>query len=191
MLAAAFYVFLTYCVASFPTGVIAGVIWADVDVRQGGSGNIGATNVARLLGKRLGSLTLLVDLLKGFIPVLLVPLVSDLPWLGGVVALAAFAGHCWSLFLDFRGGKGVATGAGAMLALAPFAVLICLAVWGGIFAWRRTSSVAGLAAAALLPPLVALLHPDQIWAASALFVGILYRHIPNIRRLISGTEQAL
>lgn len=189
MFIAAFYVFLTYLLASFPTGVVAGVMWSDIDVREGGSKNIGATNVARLLGPRLGGATLAGDLLKGLLPVLLSSAVYDAPWYGGVVALAAFTGHCWSIFLDFRGGKGVATGAGAMLGIAPLAVAACLATWGAIFWWRRTSSVAGLVAAALLPPLVGLLYPEQLWVAVTLFVGILIRHVPNIRRLASGKEK--
>lgn len=188
---AAFYLLLTYAFASFPTGVVAGVLWSDLDVRDAGSGNIGATNVARLLGPTLGGLTLLGDLLKGLLPVLLAPLVVEAPWYGGLVAIAAFTGHCYSIFLGFRGGKGVATGAGAMLGLAPWAVLVCLVAWAGVFAWRRTSSLAGLVAAALLSPLVWLLHPDQLWAALALFAGIVLRHLPNIRRLLEGREQPL
>jgi len=187
-MSAAVLVVLAYLTGSVPTGVIAGVVWRDVDVREAGSGNIGATNVARLLGWQLGSLVLVVDILKGLLPVLLSPLVLDAPWYAGLVALAAFTGHCASIFLGFRGGKGIATATGAMLALTPAAVLLCMVVWGGVFAWRKTSSLAGLSAAALLPFLVALFHPQMLWVSLALTVAIVIRHIPNIKRLLSGTE---
>ena len=181
-------VVLAYLAGSVPTGVIAGVLWRDVDVREAGSGNIGATNVARLLGWRLGTLVLVGDILKGLVPVLLSPLVLDTPWYAGLVALAAFTGHCASIFLAFRGGKGIATATGAMLALTPAAVLLCMLVWGGIFAWRKTSSIAGLSAAVLLPFLVGWLNPEMLWVSLSLTLAIVVRHIPNIKRLLSGTE---
>src|SRR5688572_18743217 len=118
------YLLLAYLLASLPVGVILGVIYADLDPRDGGSGNIGATNVHRLLGWKLAAATLLGDAFKGWLPVVLAGYVVPGPAYAGLVAVAAFAGHCWSAFLDFRGGKGVATAAGVLLALAPLPTLI-------------------------------------------------------------------
>ena len=185
---AGIYLLLTWLLASFPTGVVAGTLLADVDVRTLGSGNIGATNVHRVLGRGLGALTLVGDMLKGLLPVLVAPLVVEARWYAGLVGLVAFAGHCWSGFLDFRGGKGVATGSGAMLALAPLPTLLAASVWGLVLAIKRRSSLAGLAAAVCLVPLTAWLQPDAAWVAFLLSAGILLRHSDNIRRLREGTE---
>ncbi|MFT5681837.1 MAG: glycerol-3-phosphate acyltransferase PlsY, partial [Myxococcota bacterium] len=189
MLLSAFYLLLAYLVASLPTGLILSAILADTDPREAGSQNIGATNVYRLLGRRLGLLTFAGDVAKGAIPVALAPLVFDEPWFAGAVAIAAFAGHCWSAFLDFRGGKGVATAAGVLLALVPLVMLCCLAVWALLVKLTRKSSLGSLTAAVLMPTLVYLQRPELLWAAATLTVGVIWRHRSNISRLISGTEQ--
>ena len=184
-----FYLLLAYLIASVPTGAILAVLYADVDLREHGSGNIGATNAARVVGKTLGVLTLVGDLLKGLLVVLGAYGVSDAVWYPGLVALAAFAGHCWSAYLDFKGGKGVATSAGALLALAPLPTLLVAAGWAGVVAVTKKSSLGALSSVVLLPLLVVWLAPDQAWVALLLAVGVALRHGDNVRRLIAGTER--
>src|SRR5919199_6250966 len=128
-----------YLLGSVPTGLLVG--WTrGVDVRRVGSGNIGMANVLRAAGKGAAAATMLGDMLKGFLPVLLARLLVGNDWVVAAVALAALAGHCWSIFLRFRGGKGVATGAGTTIALAPVVGIVLFAVWWGVvFASRYTS----------------------------------------------------
>jgi glycerol-3-phosphate acyltransferase PlsY len=182
-----FYLFLALLIGSFPTGLVLGV-YNGQDIRSVGSGNIGATNVTRVLGTRLGAWTLGLDLCKGILPVLGVRWLDAPPWYAGLVVLTVFCGHCWSLFLSFRGGKGVATGAGAMLVIAPTAMLITIGAWIGLFMGTRRSSIASLGAAGLLPIAVALLSAQWLWAALALSLGIVYRHRENVRRILDGSE---
>lgn len=179
---------LAYVLGSLPTGLALTWLWTDQDVRTLGSRNTGATNVARVAGRRLGAVTLAGDLLKGLVPVLVAPLASTEPALGGAVAVAAFTGHCWSVFLGFRGGKGVATAAGSLLALAPGPTLVALVTWGIVVRVTRRASVAALVSAALIPLLCAALSPDATWVALLLAVGVGWRHRSNLSRLRSGTE---
>jgi glycerol-3-phosphate acyltransferase PlsY len=188
MLLPAFYLLLAYLVASLPVGLMLCAVLADTDPRDAGSRNIGATNVYRLLGRRLGLLTFAGDVLKGALPVALASAVLDTPWFAGAVALAAFGGHCWSAFLDFRGGKGVATAAGAVLILAPWVLLACLVVWVVLVRLTGKSSVGSLAAAVLMPTLIHLQQPELLWVAGVLTVGVILRHRGNISRLLSGSE---
>jgi len=182
-----FYLFLAFLFGSLPTGLILGV-YNGQDIRSSGSGNIGATNVTRVLGTRLGAWTLGIDLIKGVLPVAGAALIDGPEWYPGAVVLMVFCGHCWSVFLSFKGGKGVATGAGAMLAIAPTAILITIGAWIGVFMGTRRSSLASLSAAALLPISIALLSPQWLWTAGAISLGILYHHRENIKRLIDGSE---
>jgi glycerol-3-phosphate acyltransferase PlsY len=186
----AFYLALTYLVASIPTGVVLGTLFADVDVTRHGSGNIGATNVTRVLGRGFGAATLAGDVLKGFVPVALAPLVYESHAMIGIVAMVAFAGHCWSAYLDFRGGKGVATAAGGMLAVAPFSTLLAAIVWMLVFMVWRKASLGALVAAGALPVLVAFFRPDALWVTVALGAGVGWRHKENVRRLLAGTERS-
>ena len=184
-----FYLLLTWLLASLPTGLMLSATLADLDPRTGGSQNIGATNVYRLLGRRLGVMTFFGDLLKGAVPVALAPMVLDAPWFAGTVAIAAFCGHCWSAFIDFRGGKGVATAAGGMLVLVPLVVLGCIAVWALLVRLTGKSSLGSLCAAVLLPTLVYLHRPELLWVAAVMTAGMIWRHRSNITRLFAGTEQ--
>lgn len=144
-----------YLVGSIPTGLLLGKAYG-IDVRQEGSGNIGATNLYRTVGRKVGIFTLIGDCLKGLIPVLAVKH-SGLPteyaaWVG----LAAFCGHVFSIFLKFKGGKGVATALGVFLGLAPLAVVIAVAVFATLMlAWRYVS-LGSICAAAVMPVAVAL-----------------------------------
>ncbi|MCK6507595.1 glycerol-3-phosphate 1-O-acyltransferase PlsY [Myxococcota bacterium] len=180
---------LSWLLGAFPTGVVVGTLYADVDIRDGGSGNIGATNANRVLGRRFGIATLAVDLLKGLVPVLLVPVAwTDAPgWYAGLVGLMAFVGHCWSPLLELRGGKGVATGAGVMLATAPLPTLLAAACWLAVVLATRKSSLGALVAVAVLPLATLVMSPGTTWLAVVLGLGILSRHGDNLARLRAGT----
>ncbi len=179
---------LSYLLGAFPTGVVVGTLYADVDITGQGSGNIGATNMNRVLGRGYGIATLVGDLLKGLVPVLLAPLLVQGPVYAGLVAIACFAGHCWSPFLDFRGGKGVATSAGAMLALAPGPTLLAAVAWVLVVAVTRKSSLGALVAVVLLPIVCLVLAPAVTWVAAVLGIGVVSRHKDNLARLRAGTE---
>lgn len=184
------FVFLlfTYLVASVPTGPILATLYADVDVTQQGSGNIGATNVNRVLGKRFGIATLVGDILKGFVPVLIAPYAFEWSAFPGIVALTAFIGHCWPAYLEFRGGKGVATASGVLLGLAPLIALLVAASWMVVFLASKRSSVAAIVATMLLPLLTLWIEPDIVWVTILLSIGIFIRHKSNIDRIITGQE---
>ncbi|MCB9759884.1 MAG: glycerol-3-phosphate 1-O-acyltransferase PlsY [Alphaproteobacteria bacterium] len=182
---------LAYLLGSIPVGLILATIYADLDVRQAGSGNIGATNVLRTTGRRLGAITLVLDLLKGLLPTLAAASMFEDPTWAALAGFMAVLGHCFSIYLEFRGGKGVATGAGVMLGVAPAATLAAAAVWGLVFAASRRSSLAALAALFALQGFVWWLTPAWMWF-SVLMAGLLVlRHVDNIRRLASGTEARL
>lgn len=186
------FVVLTYLVAAIPFGLVITTLYGgDVDLRAAGSGNIGATNVARVYGWRLAGTVLLLDVLKGFLPVVLAQLWWPEAgiWWGGLVAGAAFIGHCFPVYLELRGGKGVATGAGAMLAIAPLPTLFAVVLWGGILALTGRSSVSALGATLGLIGLAAWLDPAVLSVAVLLAGGVAYTHVANIRRLVRGEEQ--
>ncbi len=185
---------LTYLAAAVPYGLLITLLYGgDADVREEGSGNIGTTNVARLHGWRLAVAVLLLDIGKGLLPVL----AARLLWPdAGVIALAAvaitaFVGHCFPVYLAFRGGKGVATAAGAMLAIAPDATLLAMLAWGLLLAGTGRSSVASLGAVASLVAAAFWLAPAALPIGAALAVGIVATHTANVRRLVRGEEKAV
>lgn len=188
MLGPLVFLLLTYMLASIPTGPVLATLYADTDVTALGSGNIGTTNVNRVLGRRFALPTLAGDVLKGLLPVLLAPSVLDNAWFPGVVGLVAFCGHCWSAYLDFRGGKGVATAGGVMLGLAPVAALLVATAWGATAMFTKRSSLGALVGAIALPSVVGGLHPELLWVSVLLGLGVLIRHRENISRLLAGTE---
>ena len=178
---------LGYLLGAIPFGVILTRIAGAGDLRQIGSGNIGATNVLRTGRKGLAAATLLLDMLKGLAAVLLVAwLFPGNEMLG---AAGAFLGHCYPVWLRFRGGKGVATLMGIALALYwPIGVVYAV-VWLGLLAGLRISSLAGMAAAVSTPLAAALLGRfDLVLLLLALALIVLYKHGPNIARLLAGTE---
>lgn len=180
-----------YLVGAIPCGVLLTRFFGSGDIRNAGSGNIGATNVYRVAGKKLGILTLIGDLLKGLIPVALVKFGLLLPeWGVAAVAVAAFLGHCFPIYLRFKGGKGVATALGIYLILSPFAVLIALVLFGGILYKTRYVSLGSIAAAAILPFLIIFINRSNELLAASLVISILVilRHSANIRRLLDKTE---
>lgn len=187
---AAVAVVLAYLVGSIPTGVLLGR-WAGVDVRSAGSGNIGATNVARTAGRALGILTLVGDALKGLIPVLVARALGLGDATVAGVAVAALCGHVCSIFLSFRGGKGVATGVGVLLGLAPAIVPIPLGVFVVTMGLSRIVSLSSILASLSAPLIVFVFRypPPIAWAALVIALLIVLRHRENIIRLMAGTER--
>ena len=179
----------SYLLGSIPTGYIVGA-WAGIDVRKAGSGNVGATNVARTVGKTKGLLTLAADVAKGFIPVFIALRLGLTYSAVAVVGAAAFLGHLYPLFLKFRGGKGVATAFGVLLALAPTACLVLIGVFGVVVYFSRIASLSSMAAAAAAPiTLWSLSYPPMFILVGFFFaVMIILRHRGNIQRLLAGTE---
>lgn len=185
---------LVSCVAflsgSFPSGLVLVRLFTGQDVRQQGSGNIGASNVTRAAGMKLGVSAALLDIAKGTAPVLLGRWVGLGSWELAIVALAAVLGHDFSLFLRFRGGKGVATTFGVSLGLAPFAAILSVALWILVLGVSRYSSLASLLALAALPVAMAVLGqpPPFVVVEVALFLLGVAKHWENIVRLIQGKE---
>ena len=182
----------SYLLGSFPTGYLL-VKWLKrVDLRTVGSGNIGATNVGRVAGRWASALVFVIDGAKGCLPVLVVPSVlPSLPPAAGLACgLAAVIGHNFPIFLGFKGGKGVATTIGVLLAAAPLAGIVYLAVWGaGLLIWRYVSA-SSMAAAASIPITLLIRHhaPADILLGAAFALLIILRHRANITRLRQGTE---
>ena len=184
---------LAYLIGAIPVGLIVARLFSGVDIRRTGSGNIGASNVLRTLGKLPAVLTLVGDVAKGFAAVCVAGALVGAPWGAAAGAALAVVGNCWSVFLGFRGGKGVATGFGAFLALAPWATAPTAIVWLALVATFRYISLASVMAAVCLPLGVAVLTRDPASVGAALVAAaiIVLRHRENIRRLLRGAEPRL
>ncbi len=182
---------LAYMIGAVPIGLLIARAFGIGDIRRHGSGNIGMTNVLRTAGKLPAVLTLVGDVVKGALAVVLGGQVADAGAVGAAgCAVAAVIGNCWSVFLRFRGGKGVATGLGAMLSLVPWAVLPAAIVFVVVVATTRYVSLGSLLGA-LGVPIVALAlgYPGAaVIAAGVVALVIAGRHRDNIARLLSGTE---
>ncbi len=183
-----------YLIGGVPFGVLLARLVAGRDVRRAGSGNIGATNVARVAGKKLGALTLLLDAGKGAAAVgaagVIVRPGPSYEWIVAAAGFAAIVGHCFSPYLRLKGGKGVATSFGVFLALAPLAALVGFAAWALVYGATRISSAGSLAAAAAVPAVVWWTGDRIAFYLSLSTVGlVLVRHHANIRRLITGREE--
>jgi len=180
---------LAYLTGSLSFAILISRLAGVPDPRAGGSGNPGATNMLRLAGKRLAIWTLFGDLLKGVLPVLLAASlgmsVQQQAWIG----LAAVLGHLYPLYFSFRGGKGVATAAGALLGLYPPAAFLALGAWLLVFRLTRTSSAAALVALPVCLPLLAWQRPDALLPMSLLASLIIWRHRNNLRDLFAGRER--
>ncbi|QLA17829.1 glycerol-3-phosphate 1-O-acyltransferase PlsY [Desulfolutivibrio sulfoxidireducens] len=181
---------LTYLAASFPFGLWAGLALAGVDPRRAGSRNTGATNVARLCGTKCGVLVLLLDLLKGLLPVVVGSALSDSWIFLSLVGLAALLGHMCSVFLYGKGGKGVATTIGVFLAYAPGAALLAVAACTLVI-WRTGYVSAGSLTLVGAMPLTLVLTGNVRYAPVALVVAawVAWRHRENIGRLAAGQEK--
>ncbi|HUK82591.1 MAG TPA: glycerol-3-phosphate 1-O-acyltransferase PlsY [Verrucomicrobiae bacterium] len=182
----------SYLLGSVPTGFVWGKA-RGVDIRKVGSGNIGATNVMRTLGKGPGILVLFIDAAKGFVPVFFAPRLFpgvDRNTLQIMCCVCVIAGHNWTCWLNFKGGKGVATSAGALLAFLPWPLLCALAVWSIVLGIGRYVSLASICAAAALPVATWLILRDTTLIVFTAGVGAvaIYKHKSNIQRLLAGTE---
>jgi glycerol-3-phosphate acyltransferase PlsY len=192
-----------YLFGSFPAGYFAGRL-AGVDVRTVGSGNIGATNVLRVLGKKWGYPVFLIDALKGFAAVRIAFLLAKY-WAGAkpygeyfgiLAAMMSIAGHTFPIWLRFKGGKGVATSAGALIGLMPLAVPLVFLVWVVVFEATRYVSLASIIAAVSLPIIAGFLArwkfvdtPALVYFSVIIALLVVWRHRSNFSRLLKGTEQ--
>ena len=202
---AGFMILGAYALGSIPWGFIIGRFYG-VDVRTVGSKNIGATNVTRTVGKLPGKLCFILDFLKGGLPVLAAQYIvasgalhGRAAWLVIAVMFATILGHIFPVFLQFKGGKGVSTAAGAIMALAPIPLLVSFAVWVVVFFVSRYVSLASISAAAVLPVIawafcmVGIGSPVARSKWTLIFLTVvailaIVRHHTNIRRLLNGTE---
>jgi glycerol-3-phosphate acyltransferase PlsY len=186
---AALLIVFSYLSGSIPVGYLLGRL-SGVDVRQVGSGNIGATNVARVAGRTQGALTLLGDAGKGFIPVLLSSYLGFSLEVSALAGAAAFLGHLFPAFLKFQGGKGVATALGVLLWLAPAGTLVLAGIFLATALSRRMVSLSSLIAAGTAPIVLwSLSYPPPVLALSGFMaILIVLRHRDNIRRLFAGVE---
>ena len=191
-------IIFAYICGSIPWGYIIGKV-NGIDIRTVGSKNIGATNVTRCVGKKAGKLCFALDFLKGLLPVLLAQYLAKRGLTGGeittlIVVFATIIGHIFPLFLNFKGGKGVSTAAGAIMALAPYALITALAVWVVVFLVSRYVSLASITAAAVLPVVqwIFVLTQGKNWLVATILTIIaalaIFRHRSNIQRLLDGTE---
>jgi len=182
----------SYLLGATPTSYVAGRLAKGIDLREQGSKNLGATNVYRVLGWRWAIPVALIDIAKGAIPVALFGAwAAGAPGFPVFLGLAAVLGHIFSPYVRFKGGKGVATAAGMFLALAPFAVVIALPVWGLCLWATGYVSLSSILVAAIFPVLVLLTthgSAPPLIASIGLALLIVYSHRANIRRLIAGTE---
>ncbi|HEX5634262.1 MAG TPA: glycerol-3-phosphate 1-O-acyltransferase PlsY [Gemmatimonadales bacterium] len=183
---------LAYLVGAFPSSYVAAKAFRGIDLREHGSRNLGATNLYRVLGWKFAVPVAVVDILKGTLPVLLfAPRVSDSTLVALLMGVAAVVGHVFSVFVGFKGGKGVATAAGAMLGIAPLAVAACAVVWAGLLWLTGYVSVGSMAGALTLPVAIWVLQPDRrelVLPSAALAAAIVWFHRQNVRRLLNGTE---
>lgn len=186
---------LAYFMGSLPNGVVIGKRVKGIDIRDHGSGNSGATNAYRVLGPKYGIMVLIADVLKGFIPVML----ADMAGIRGIalilIGIVAIVGHSLSLFLNFKGGKGVATSLGVFLYLVPQVMLVVVAAFILVVYTTRYISLASIVGAALLPILTLFMpiregidRPSIFIISLLMGLFVIYRHRSNITRLLNGTE---
>jgi glycerol-3-phosphate acyltransferase PlsY len=183
----------SYLIGAVPTSYLAARLLRGIDLREHGSRNLGATNLYRVLGWRYAIPVGLLDAAKGLVPVLVfAPRVSSSELFALICGLVAVVGHAFSVFVGFKGGKGVATAAGVMLGLTPAALGVAVLVWAALVYLTGYVSVGSIVAAAIFPLAVYLLEPpDQppmLWLDIAVAAAIIWFHRGNIQRLVKGTE---
>lgn len=182
----------SYLLGSIPTSYLTVRLLKGQDLRTLGSGNLGATNLFRVLGWKYAIPVGLFDMMKGAAPVLVfAPRAGGTDMAAILLGLAAITGHVFSVFVGFKGGKGVATGAGVVLGLAPWAFLTALALWAIVVKTTGYVSLGSIVASGTLPLAVYILHPERrplLWVFGGLAAAILLLHRANIRRLLAGTE---
>lgn len=184
---------LSYLLGATPTSFWVGRAFHGLDLREHGSGNLGATNAFRVLGWKSALPVVLVDIAKGWLPVWLFPTLAGVafPW-SLALGFAAILGHMFSPWVGFKGGKGIATSAGVFAALAPWAVLAGLVIWIALAFGTGYVSVASIAAAIALPPLIWFTPhiggDDLVWFSLPMAAFIVWKHRSNVRRLMAGEE---
>jgi len=185
--------FSAYLVGAIPFGLLFSRRMKGVDPRERGSGNIGATNVLRVVGKRAAILTLACDVLKGGVPVAVSRYLGISEGLLLIVSMSVVLGHIFPVYLQFKGGKGVATAFGMFLALAPQIAIIAAIFWVGGLLFSKYAAVAALTAFGVLPFISFFLTKEPIFVlfASSISLLVCIRHKENIRRLIDGTEKGV
>jgi len=190
---------IAYLIGSIPTGIVVAKILGAPDPRAVGSGNIGATNVGRAAGKAAGIITLIGDVLKGFLITLLALYIlgssseANSPLAISIVAFSVFLGHLFPVFLKFKGGKGVATTLGVFLAIGPFQAILALILFIIIVAIFKYVSVASMIASVSIPLLLNLSPATSPYIPLAVIISVLIilKHSDNIKRLIQGTENKI
>lgn len=188
-----------YLVGGIPFGLLLAKSFAGVDIKASGSGSIGATNVLRVvketnpsLAKKLGAATLILDALKGILVITVAYFMGMSESTLWAIAVLAVIGHCFSPYLVFEGGKGIATGMGVMMFMLPYETLIGLVVWAIMAKTVKISSISSLTGVAALLISSFYIHPDMAHAPVVFIVFILYyKHIPNIIRLFKGEEKRI
>lgn len=184
----------SYLLAGIPVGLLVGRSYGIADIRHHGSGNIGASNVLRVLGVKVGLAVWAMDVLKGYVPLLVAREMVGLEgwWLGGV-GLAAIVGHCFSIYLRLTGGKGVATSLGVILGLHWLAGVICFGIWLVVVLLTRLISLGSILASGLSGPIMALSGQSIELVVACVLLGalVVQRHHSNIRRLLAGTERKI
>ncbi|CAG1066514.1 glycerol-3-phosphate acyltransferase PlsY [uncultured bacterium] len=187
------FIIASYLLGSVPTGIVVSRLMGKGDPRKSGSGNIGATNVGRTSGKLAGVLTLLGDVLKGGVPVLLSLIYYPESLFVSLVGLAAFLGHLFPVYLGFKGGKGVATGLGVMVVICPLATLLSAFVFIVTAALKKYVSLASMLAAAMLPVFMSFDPRGRNYVGMGVVVAVLviWKHKDNIKRLVAGTENRI
>jgi len=189
-----FFVILTYLITSIPFGLVLAKVFSKQDIRQFGSKNIGATNVARVLGKKLGFITLILDSSKGAIMIILARyFFADNQYLNQflvLVGLVAIIGHTFPIYLNFKGGKGVATGMGVLLAIHPLVGLMFLISWIIIFVFTKTSALASLSSITITVGFTfySSVPAEEILLVIFLAFVMFIRHKENINRILKGEE---
>lgn len=191
------YILFAYLLGSFPTSAIIARLVGGINLSETGSGNLGATNVTRVIGKKYGIITLIIDALKGFLPVFIA--FKDYRYFHfsfvilSIIIIAPVIGHCYSVYIKFKGGKGVATALGVFLAISPEAVVMALFIFIVMVFLSKYISLSSITAAFFMPFLIFynLKNLDIFIASCFISLLIIYKHIPNIKRLLNGTESKI
>ncbi len=190
----AFYFILAYFCGAIPTSFLFGKFFKGIDIRQVGSGNVGASNAFRVLGKKIGVMVMAIDIMKGFFPVYLAKRAAngpDFEIILFLIGLTAVLGHVFTVFLNFKGGKGVAASGGVFLALTPKAGIICIIIWIALVLATKMASVGSIAAAAALPFLVYFADKSSsllVFISAVISILVICMHKKNIINLINGRE---
>lgn len=189
----AIYLIAAYLCGAVPFAYIISKYFRNIDIRKTGSGNPGATNVFRSVSKPLGVLTFILDALKGFIPVYLASYVNGSIYFILAVALVTVIGHVYTVFLKFKGGKGVATGCGVFIAFAPFVTLLCFLIFAVVLVISKYVALSSIFAACSLPVILKIFnYPNTIvFFAAVIAMIVTIRHLSNIKRILNGTENKI